>query len=125
MLDKNILGTIKFTPVPGTNKSRVNFDMPIQIKNTTAGIEIIVPLLGGLTTFAKDHDDIRNALQSVTEAFFHFANNGGEGVRKELEKLGWKGTKASIRFKVSDRDRRPQFNHIQKLSHNKKFSINV
>ncbi|MGZ5501639.1 MAG: hypothetical protein ACXWEW_10875, partial [Nitrososphaeraceae archaeon] len=97
------IASIKFTP-SDNNTSIVDFDMPILITKVDGLLNIKLPFLGNLETFAKNEDDIDAALIELSDCFLQAAAKFGKGVHEELLSLGWSGTRKSVRFKLNDRD---------------------
>jgi len=120
------IASIKFTPIVGTNRAMVEFEMPVLILKKNGLFHIIAPLLGDLETVAKSEADIDSALIELSDCFLQAAGKFGKGVHQELIALGWSGTKKSVRFKLNNRDRRPAFNQMIRSdaqTTKKKFSV--
>lgn len=120
------IASIKFTPIPGTIHSYVDFEMPVQFSKIDGLIHIKLPLLGNIETVAKNEKDIDKALTELSDCFLKAANDFGKGIHEELIALGWSGTRKSVRFKLNNRDRRPVFNQMIRTdvhTTRKKFSV--
>jgi len=63
-------------------------------------IQVKVPLLGDMETFASNEDDIETAVKEAIQCFIMAAEDIGQGFEAELKQLGWKSEKNNSTLKV-------------------------
>jgi len=105
-------GTIKTTPIPGTNKMRIDFEIPVRTRSTKVGIEIVLPLFGDLTTMAENESEIQNSIDELLTCYVELVQRNGHGLKAELKSLGWRIKDSRMTFSGNHRDRRATYSNI-------------
>lgn len=64
--------------------------MPTWAKKQDDGsIQILLPHLGGATTFVDSEEEIQNTVNDLFKGFCIMVEKHGNGIEKELELIGW------------------------------------